>query len=92
MKNPRLVNRIEYEACLVAGFICTTGSTIRQTAHHLGMTKSTVHNRIERTLCKIDSDRYQAVRKILDEHYSERGLRGAAQRTYNARRRKDNGR
>ena len=60
----------------LAEYISRTGKTVRDTAAHFGVSKSTVHKDMTSRLPDIDSALYEKVRKILDINKAERHLRG----------------
>lgn len=60
----------------LAQFICKTNSTIRQTAKHFGMAKSTVHYDIKNRLPQIDYALYSRVKQILCVNFNEKHIRG----------------
>ena len=51
-------------------------STVRATASHFGISKSTVHKDVSERLCEINPTLYSQVKIILDKNKSERHLRG----------------
>lgn len=61
---------------LEAEYILSTHSTLRQTAHLFGVSKSTVHVDMSERLKKINSKKYQKIEKILNINFSEKHLRG----------------
>lgn len=70
--------------CSMAGHICKTHDTIRQTAKLFGYSKSTVHNYVSVKLRYIDPVLYEETKKVLEENFSEKHLRGgeATRRKY----------
>lgn len=60
----------------LAEYISDTGKTVRDTAKHFGLSKSTVHKDMTSRLPEIDSQLYEKVRIILDRNKAERHLRG----------------
>ncbi len=60
----------------VAQYISNTHQTIRQTAKVFNLSKSTVHNDLSKRLQKVDSKMYDEVKKVLDENFSEKHIRG----------------
>jgi putative DeoR family transcriptional regulator (stage III sporulation protein D) len=70
--------------CSMAGHICQTHDTIRQTAKVYGLSKSTVHTYVSDKLKYIDIDLYNQTKKVLDENFSVKHLRGgeATRRKY----------
>ena len=65
-------------------YIIETNSTVRTAAEHFSISKSTVHKDVTERLREIDSELYNAVRKVLDINLSERHIRGgiATRRKY----------
>lgn len=60
----------------LAEFISNTNSTIRQTAKHFGMAKSTIHYDLQYRLPQIDNALYLKVKKILCVNFNEKHIRG----------------
>ncbi len=60
----------------LAHHIIKTSDTVRATAKHFGVSKSTVHNDITQKLRKINHDLYMQVKQILDINKKERHIRG----------------
>ncbi len=60
----------------LAEYISDTGKTVRDTAKHFGLSKSTVHKDMTSRLPEIDTELYEKVRIILDKNKAERHLRG----------------
>ena len=67
---------IEQRACELAVYIIETGATVRAAAHHMGVSKSTVHKDLTQILPKCNKRLYEQVRPILDENKSQRHIRG----------------
>ena len=67
---------LEQRAEELAVFILETHSTIRATAKHFGVSKSTVHKDLTERLPQIDHHLADEVRDILDINKSERHIRG----------------
>ena len=61
---------------LVSGYIKETHHTIRDAAKKFGYSKSTIHNDVSYRLKKIDYSLYQETKKILDENFAEKHIRG----------------
>lgn len=59
-----------------AKYIIDTKSTVRATAVHFGISKSTVHKDVTERLHSIDKELFEEVRKVLDINLSERHIRG----------------
>lgn len=60
----------------VAEYIVDTQQTIRKTAKVFNLSKSTVHNDLSKRLEKIDKNKFEQVKKILDTNFSEKHIRG----------------
>jgi putative DeoR family transcriptional regulator (stage III sporulation protein D) len=67
-------------------FIVSSGATVRHTAAHFGISKSSVHKDVTERLKDIDLDLYKKVRKVLKKNLSERHIRGgmATKKKYSA--------
>ena len=67
-----------------AEYLIENGATVRQTAAHFGISKSTVHKDLTHKLKHFNRDLYQKVKKILEFNKSERHIRGgeATRRKY----------
>ena len=65
-------------------YIVTTGCTVRECAHILGTSKSTVHKDVTERLKNVDAKLFEEVRMVLDKNLSERHIRGgmATKRKY----------
>ena len=61
---------------LLADFVIDTGSTVRATAQHFGISKSTVHKDLSQKLKYINPRLYASVKEILDINKAQRHLRG----------------
>ena len=57
-------------------YIIETDSTVRATAIHFNISKSTVHKDVTERLKEIDKQLYREVRKVLNTNLSERHIRG----------------
>ncbi len=68
----------------VANHILKTHDTIRKTAKIFGYSKSTVHFDVSTRLKKLDSYLYEQTRKVLEENFAEKHIRGgeATKRKY----------
>ncbi len=60
----------------VANHIIDTKDTIRETAKKFKISKSTVHKDLQERLSKIDINKYNVVKKIMDEHIETRHIKG----------------
>jgi putative DeoR family transcriptional regulator (stage III sporulation protein D) len=69
-------------------YVVETGATVRATASHFGISKSTVHKDLTHKLKYINPALHKLVKGILDINKSERHLRGgeATRRKYTASR------
>ncbi len=79
------------ERCeVLAEYVIDTGSTVRHTANHFGISKSTVHKDLTAKLKYFNRNLYLEVKKILDLNKSERHLRGgeATRRMYLSKKKK----
>lgn len=57
-------------------YIIDNDSTVRETAKHFGISKSTVHKDITEKLSKLNFSLYCEVQKILQKNKLERHIRG----------------
>lgn len=75
---------IEERACLLAVYIIETGATVRATAQHFGISKSTVHKDLVQRLPQYNPVLFSQVRKILELNKAQRHIRGgmATRRKY----------
>lgn len=60
----------------LAVYIIDTRATIRQTAAHFGLSKSTVHKDLAERLPLCSTALHSAVREILEQNKAERHIRG----------------
>ncbi len=67
---------IDKRVLLFADYIIRHGTTVRKTARFFGISKSTVHKDVAVRLEKLDPDRYDKVRQILNRNKAERHIRG----------------
>ena len=67
---------IEKRACDLAVYMIETGATVRATAQHFGISKSTVHKDLTHRLRQHHPGLYLQVREILDRNKQERHIRG----------------
>lgn len=79
-----MTDTIEERAYRLAVYMIETGATVRTTAKHFGISKSTVHKDLQQRLSKSNPALYAQVRRILDQHKQERHIRGgmATRRKY----------
>ena len=75
---------LEERACELAVYMIETGATVRATAKHFGISKSTVHKALTQRLRTCNYTLYLQVRKVLDRNKQERHIRGgmATRRKY----------
>ncbi len=76
------------ERCiLLATYLVEHKTTVRATAARFGISKSTVHKDITRTLRYVNRGLYEAVKEVLEQNKNERHLRGgeATRRKYMAK-------
>ena len=66
--NERVLNETEY--------ILKTGYTIREIAKAFNVSKSTVHKDLNERLYKLDKNKYEQVKEILNYHINIRHIRG----------------
>ena len=67
---------IEERAVEIAYYIIENNATVRQTAKHFGVSKSTVHKDVTERLLQINPSLAAEARKVLDTNKSERHIRG----------------
>ncbi len=67
---------IEERTLQVANHIADTHDTIRTTAKSFNLSKSTVHYDLSYRLKKVDKNLYKQVKKILDDNFAEKHIRG----------------
>ncbi len=60
----------------VATHINDTHDTIRATAKEFGYSKSTIHTDVSKRLQAIDPVLYEETKKILEENFAEKHIRG----------------
>ena len=60
----------------IADHIIDTKDTIRETAKKFNISKSTVHKDLQERLSQIDINKYNVVKKIIDEHIETRHIKG----------------
>ena len=59
---------------VLAAHVIETGATVRSCARKFGISKSTVHKDLTKTLPKINKSLYNDVKEILDQNKLERLL------------------
>lgn len=67
---------LEERACELAVYMIQTGATVRATASHFDISKSTVHKALTQRLRMCNYPLYIQVRKVLDRNKQERHIRG----------------
>ena len=71
-----MADTLEKRACELAVYIIETGATVRATAKHFGISKSTVHKDLSQRLPQCNKQLYKQVRCILDVNKAQRHIRG----------------
>jgi putative DeoR family transcriptional regulator (stage III sporulation protein D) len=71
-----MTDTIEKRACQLAVYMIETGATVRTTAKHFGISKSTVHKDLTQRLRQYNRVLYEQVRLILEENKAQRHIRG----------------
>ncbi len=66
----------EYREIELAHHMIETGDTVRGTAKHFGISKSTVHKDVTERLQKTNHALYLDVQKVLKKNKQERHIRG----------------
>ena len=80
-----MIELYDKERCeALAQYVIETGATVRQTAAHFGISKSTVHKDLSCKLRYVNKSQYSLVKDILELNKSERHIRGgeATKRKY----------
>lgn len=80
-----MIESFDKERCeIVAQYVIETGATVRNTAAHFGISKSTVHKDLSGKLKYVNKNLYNQAKIILEKNKSERHLRGgeATRRKY----------
>ena len=67
---------LEERACELAVYMIETCATVRPTARHFGISKSTVHKALTEQLRLCSYPLYTQVRQVLDKNKQERHIRG----------------
>ena len=67
---------LEERVCELAVYMIETGATVRSTAKHYHISKSTVHKDISQRLEHYNPALYAQVREILEQNKRERHIRG----------------
>ena len=68
--------QMEKRACELAVYMIETGATVRATARHFGISKSTVHKALTEQLRLCSYPLNTQVRQVLDKNKQERHIRG----------------
>ena len=71
-----MADTIKQRACELAVYMIENNATVRSTAKHFGISKSTVHKDLSQRLPRYNPLLYQQVRCILDINKSQRHIRG----------------
>jgi len=71
-----MADTIMDRACALAVYIIETGATVRTTARHFGISKSTVHKDLSQRLPHYNLTLYKQVRCVLDTNKAQRHIRG----------------
>ncbi len=71
-----MADTIEERARELAVYMVENFATVRATAQHFGISKSTVHKDICQRLPQYNKHLYNQVRNILDENKAQRHIRG----------------
>lgn len=66
----------EERAIVLARYISETKGTVRETAKHFGISKSTVHKDVSERLKHISPSLHAEVKRILEHNKAERHIRG----------------
>ena len=76
--------RPQERAVALALYITEKRATVRAAASAFGISKSTVHKDVTKSLRRLDPDLYDAARKVLEQNKEERHIRGgeATRRKY----------
>ena len=79
-----MTEELQKRACAVAVYMIETGATVRATARHFGISKSTVHKDLSHRLKQYNYALYVQARQVLDLNKQERHIRGgmATKRKY----------
>ena len=69
---------IDQRACDLAVYLIEHQATVRSTAKHFGVSKSTVHKDLTQRLERVSRSLYTQVQQCLAKNKAERHLRGGA--------------
>jgi len=75
MRN-RYADYINYRVIETAQYFINNEATVRETAKHIGVSKSTAHKDLTERLPRINRLLYEQVNKILEKNKQERHMRG----------------
>ena len=67
---------IEKRATHFAEYIIKNNATVRETAKHFGISKSTVHKDVTERLEKLNYSLFEKAREVLNKNKAERHIRG----------------
>lgn len=67
---------IEKRVLEVCDYMIATGATVRQAANRFGVSKSTIHKDLVERLPELDKNRFEQVKRVLENNKAERHLRG----------------
>lgn len=71
-----MLSSIESRVLTAARYIAQTGATVRETAKHCGISKSTVHKDMTEKLPMFDPALAKSVHEVLQINKAERHIRG----------------
>ncbi|MBC8536181.1 sporulation transcriptional regulator SpoIIID [Feifania hominis] len=66
----------EERAVTLAHYIIENNATVRQSAKHFGVSKSTVHKDVTERLSQLNHELYTEVKAVLEQNKAERHIRG----------------
>lgn len=78
MADKSVSKRNDDRSVIIARYMISTENTVRGTAMHFGISKSTVHKDVTKRLKSIDTALYNEVSRVLAKNKAERHLRGGA--------------
>lgn len=67
---------MDERACKLAQYLIETNATVRSTAGHFGISKSTVHKDLTQRLPKLSPGLWVQARAVLDRNKAQRHIRG----------------
>ena len=71
-----MINEPSERCVLLADYIISSGSTVRETAKKYGVSKSTVHKDVTEKLAHINPPLAAEVKNVLEKNKAERHIRG----------------